>query len=633
MKKITLSIKKNEWLDKALKRKNEQLRDRNIQIEKCKNIPSNVILDKTLPGIGATHTEIKAKRNSIIIEPNVPVIIEKAKKHKNLNLLSVYDECTEAQIESYLLNNSIRVKKLITTPEGFGKIRRVVNKLYEANRFKNLYSEFFCLFDECEKITQDVDFRNRISNPVYDFFKFEGKAFVSATPLKIRHSEIKKQNFRLLKVEPDFDYSQEINVIVTNNFNAEFEERIKKFENSKCVCIFFSSTKGINRIINNTIKSDYKVFCSAKSARQLKNRGIKNVSSDFDVIEFAKYNFFTSRFYSALDINLKVRPDIIILTDIYEAEHTVIDPFTEAIQIQGRFRKTINGKRYNSITHITNIKKDLLARNEDDIMIELGEYKKRHEILINDLMEEGNVHKKRAIQKMIESSPYNKLLDDRNEINEFAIDNWLAEERVRRYYTSKEDLLKAYWETKFFVPNMITSIHGLAESKCYAVKKKKSGKAIIKEIISILIQLNDNGATESVRELLRDDGKFAEQSIKYMIDIDIIVDAYLALGSPVFEQVNYNFRKIKKKLETFKQEKKRKSKEVVLDIINEFPIGSRIDKNVVKSRIQNIYENYGIDYKVTHNTISEYFKVTPQNGDKPATYIFKSVLAEFSEFV
>jgi len=37
-------------------------------------IPTNVIVNKTVTGIGATYTEIKAPRNSIIVEPNLPVI-------------------------------------------------------------------------------------------------------------------------------------------------------------------------------------------------------------------------------------------------------------------------------------------------------------------------------------------------------------------------------------------------------------------------------------------------------------------------------------------------------------------------------------------------------------------------------
>jgi hypothetical protein len=37
-------------------------------------IPSNIILNKTITGIGATYTEIKSQRNSVIVEPNRPVI-------------------------------------------------------------------------------------------------------------------------------------------------------------------------------------------------------------------------------------------------------------------------------------------------------------------------------------------------------------------------------------------------------------------------------------------------------------------------------------------------------------------------------------------------------------------------------
>ena len=60
-----IKIHKGEWLTNALERQG------------YKNIPSNVILDKTLTGLGATYTEIHSDRNSIILEPNVPVIIEK----------------------------------------------------------------------------------------------------------------------------------------------------------------------------------------------------------------------------------------------------------------------------------------------------------------------------------------------------------------------------------------------------------------------------------------------------------------------------------------------------------------------------------------------------------------------------
>lgn len=37
-------------------------------------IPTNTILYKKLTGLGATYGELKADRDSIILEPNVPVI-------------------------------------------------------------------------------------------------------------------------------------------------------------------------------------------------------------------------------------------------------------------------------------------------------------------------------------------------------------------------------------------------------------------------------------------------------------------------------------------------------------------------------------------------------------------------------
>ena len=42
-----------------------------------KEIPSDCILSKKIPGCGATTLELNTDRNSIIIVPNVPVILSK----------------------------------------------------------------------------------------------------------------------------------------------------------------------------------------------------------------------------------------------------------------------------------------------------------------------------------------------------------------------------------------------------------------------------------------------------------------------------------------------------------------------------------------------------------------------------
>ena len=86
MRTINVLINKGEFLIDALKR------------EGYNEIQSNVILAKTLTGIGATHCELfQAKRHSIIIEPNVPVIIGKTEREDFL--LPVYALFTKSEIK------------------------------------------------------------------------------------------------------------------------------------------------------------------------------------------------------------------------------------------------------------------------------------------------------------------------------------------------------------------------------------------------------------------------------------------------------------------------------------------------------------------------------------------------------
>ena len=315
-----VELYEGEYLDAALKRKYGD-----------KNIPTNVILDKTLTGIGATYTELHSCRNSIIIEPNVPVIIDKAKKHSDW--LTVYSATTVPQIKKYLNDTKIRYKKILTTPEGFKKIRKAADKGY-----KQIQSDYFCLFDECEKITQDCDYRGAITQPVYDFFEFENKAFVSATPLEVRHPKFEEQGFKKIKIAPQFDYKKNLHLIVTNSYEKTVREELEKLKDSPCVCIFLNSVTGINGLVNSfKIMDESYIFCSEDGVKKLKDDGFTNALSEI-CYPLRRYNLFTSRFYSAIDINLDVKPDVLILTNLNQADYTKIDPFTEAIQIQGRFR-------------------------------------------------------------------------------------------------------------------------------------------------------------------------------------------------------------------------------------------------------------------------------------------------------
>ena len=193
----TYSIRKGEYFADALKRAGKEF------------IPTNCIINKLLPGLGATHCELIAPRKSIIIEPNVPVIESKAKKHKNA--LAVYKGVTVRKIIDFLEDNHDRHYKLLTTPEGFAKIKEAMQTVGI-----DIYEECFILFDECEKLVQDVHYRDSIREPMNDFFLFQNKALISATPI-IPEKDNRFDGFARVLIQPDYAYRQKLKLITTNN--------------------------------------------------------------------------------------------------------------------------------------------------------------------------------------------------------------------------------------------------------------------------------------------------------------------------------------------------------------------------------------------------------------------------------
>ena len=404
-----------------------------------------------MTGIGATYTEIVAKRNSIIIEPNVPVIIGKTKDRSNV--LGVYEKCTLLKIKKYF-ESDIPFKKFITTPESFWKIKKVASELDI-----NIHKDYFCLFDECEKIMQDVEFRENITQPIYDFFQFDNKAFVSATPLIIKHLELELQKFERWKIIPDYDYNIDIEIIGTDKFNIAVLEKLHSLQDSRCICVFFNSVTGINKIVTslNETTDDYKIFCSEKSKKGLKELGLKNTYENLH-LPLAKYNFFTCRFFSAVDIELPYNPDIIILTDLQTAKHSMVDPLSEVIQIQGRFREKHDGKKYNSITHITNFL-IMNALTEEQVKREFEEWKISYLALIERYKNSTETISKNAIEKEIrKGSIYPYLNKPDYTVNDFAVVNRYNEERVKGYYSLESELIKAYSNSGTFNPIYIDKI-------------------------------------------------------------------------------------------------------------------------------------------------------------------------------
>ena len=442
-------------------------------------IPTNTILYKKLTGLGATYGELKANRNSIILEPNVPVIKGKCKdpKHKNDNLFGVYENVTVEKIVKYLQASKEKHIKLLSTPESFSKIKTAFEELD-----MDIYSTCYLLFDECHKIVKDVDYREDITLPFDDFFMFDNKGLVSATPLDFTDPRFFKQRFQIMEVQPMFDYAQPINIYHTNNVLQELKKRLGKATNNP-IFLFINSTETIYSIMQKLdILEQSTVFCASNSVTSLKEKKFANAYSDWNADKMRRFNFLTSRFFNALDIELDFRPEVFIVTDTTMATQSMVDPFTDTIQIIGRFRNGIA-----SANHITNTDYNFSVRSKAQVQYMIGVFEQVYEMM-KTYHNNATIDEARdAYKAILDILPFNSMLNRNGEKNWFKIDNYITEAIVQGCYNSFDMLTKTYRQCKSFKVSCESQTYLLSDlERLKRENKSISIKAKRKEIVEQL---------------------------------------------------------------------------------------------------------------------------------------------------
>ena len=562
-------------------------------------IPTNTILYKKLTGIGATYGEITAKRNSIIIEPNVPVIIGKCNdpKHKDDNLLGVYEGVYTDDIVNYLEKSKKKYYKILTTPESFQKVKDAFEELEMT-----AHCSCFLLFDECHKLVKDADYRSDITLPIDDFFKFDQKALVSATPIELNDPRFQEQNFQAIEIQPTFDYKKEIWLHHTNNTLQAFKNVLSKLDNEEAaplpICVFINSTDIIYSLMKQLgLLEESAVFCAPKSVDKLKRNKFNSSYEQWGKDKMKKYNFFTSRLFNAVDMELEEQPHVIMLTDVYFAEHTMIDPYTDAIQIVGRFRNGVS-----SITYISNTKNGLPQRSKEEIRGYLVCSKEIYRVMKNFYDCAADRASRDAYRAALESLPFNKMLDRNGRENWFAIDNYMDEELMKNYFHDENSLYKAYDNCDSFIAYHAGYYYPLGDSeRLKRENKSQSIKDKRKEIVRQLEMLGDC-VTEMELEYKRD-----------LIAADsFIVEAYDVVGKEVIEQLKYSKKKITEAMIQKQYSEKATGTEVIRLIKNSFTVGQKYTCKHIKEEIARIYTLLNIHppKAITSKTINDFFVVS-----------------------
>lgn len=533
-------------------------------------IPTNTILYKKLTGLGATYGELKADRDSIILEPNVPVIKGKCKdpKHAKDNLMGVYENVTVDSIVKYLQASKEKHIKLLSTPESFSKIKAAFEEID-----RDIYSTCYLLFDECHKIVKDVDYRENITLPFDDFFMFENKGLVSATPLDFTDPRFFKQKFQIMEILPNFEYAQPLNLYHTNNVLQELKKRIGNIE--KPIFLFINSTETIYSIMNKLdILEQSTVFCAYNSVKNLKDKKFSQVYSDWDAAKMNKYNFLTSRFFNALDIELDFQPEVFIVTDVTMATQSIIDPFTDTIQIIGRFRNGIV-----SASHITNTDYKFQVRSKAQLQFRINVFEENYKMLKAYHDNATSDELRDAVKAILNNHPLTPLLNIDGTKNWFKIDNYLAENLVQGYYNSFDELVKNYKQCKSFKLNYESTAYKLSDTERLKRENKSlSIKAKRREIVEQLEMLKGDEtsiAMEHKRELIRTDA--------------FIVQAYDELGKAKIEELKYSHPKIREAMILKKYNENRTGTEFIEMVKNRFKAGQSYELSQINKIRDEIY--------------------------------------------
>ena len=561
-------------------------------------IPSDCILSKRIPGCGATTLELNTHRHSIIVVPNVPVI--KSKCGKFSNLLGVHEDVGVDRIIEYLSRHGKH--KVMTTPESFCKVKTACERCN-----LDMYHHFFMLMDECHQLIKDVDYRTDIVLPMNDFFRFKGKALVSATP--IGFSDPRFKEFETMEVSADYDYKQEITATHTYNINKAISEYLGNHTEGT-VCFFVNSVVMIYSIMKQfDILEDSTVYCAPKSRLKLKNEySFDNAYSDWSADTMKRYNFFTGRFFTAFDLDLPYQPDLVMITDPYISEYTMLDIDTDCIQICGRFRNGIK-----SATHIYRVNPEIITKNREQIEWEISAHEFAYNTIQTLYNSADNRESRFAFGAVLETMPFHKFLYSDFTKNWFAIDNEINAVLVMNRYQLRQEIMNWYSGCHFFNPTFENCEYNENDEKLKIIKAARSVKDKRRKMVQLL------------NEMETPNSEYALDFINDMRKIDpFIVEAFETLGKERIEELKYVEKKIREEMILAQ----RNGNKVVRLIKNTFKIGNRYSNEKIVNELTRIFEILNIhpEKTIKGNMIKDYFQAADWRDSKNRGYLLVSEL-------
>ena len=287
------------------------------------------LVDKKIPGIGATTLEINSKRNSIIVFPTKALAYSKHSKHPNTlyvgsEIKGEKEKVTNQQIEEYLAKDGY--KKLLVVADSLGRLLGIIGKNYK---------DYFLMIDEIDVLQTDNNFRPQLENVIdyYLMFPLKNRCMVTATMKEFINPLLKKEcKFSITWI---YNARRDVKLLHTNNTTQTVIEEIISHPRDK-IFIAYNSILQIQNILSTLdeeTKKECAILCSEASIKEAGEYFAPKLG-DNDTLP-ARINFATCCYFTGIDIEDSYH--LITVSDVRRSHSMLtLDRMT---QIHGRCRK------------------------------------------------------------------------------------------------------------------------------------------------------------------------------------------------------------------------------------------------------------------------------------------------------
>jgi len=219
------------------------------------------IVDKKIPGIGATTLEINSKRNSIIVFPTKALAYGKHSKHPNTlyvgsEIKGQNEKVTNQQIEEYLAKDGY--KKLLVVADSLGRLLGIIGKNYR---------DYFLMIDEVDVLQTDNNFRPQLENVIdyYLIFPPKNRCMVTATMKEFSNPHLKTEC--RFPITWQYNTHRNIDLLHTDNITQAVIEKVISHPTEK-IFIAYNSILQIRNIIaslDEETRKECAILCSEAS--------------------------------------------------------------------------------------------------------------------------------------------------------------------------------------------------------------------------------------------------------------------------------------------------------------------------------------------------------------------------------